>query len=96
MEELMGPPGHAQGDRSAGGEEDRACGPLLAGEGLATLQLPSSEPVVQLGLGHQFSLQFTTLKISGKPGRCPLCRFLLLRNLTLTQVSHVLRLQKQL
>lgn len=84
MEELMGLPGRAQEDRSTGGEEDRACSALLAGQGLATLQLPSSEPVVQLGLGHQFSLQFTTLKISGKPGRCPLCCFLLLRKLTLT------------
>lgn len=46
------------------GAEDGAGSPPLAGEGLAASWLPSSGPVVQLGLGRPFILQFTVLRVS--------------------------------
>lgn len=74
-------PSALRGMQGAGGDKDGACGPLLAGEGLSTQRLPSSEPVGQLGLGCQFILRFATLKISGKPGKRPLCQFYSSENL---------------
>lgn len=56
-----------KGIQATVGEEDGACSSLLAGEGLAALQLPSSEPVVQFDLGYHFILFVLHLKISKKP-----------------------------
>lgn len=56
-----------KGTQAAGGEEDRVCSPLLAGEGLAALWLPSSEPVAQLGLRYHFSLQCTSSRYPESP-----------------------------
>lgn len=60
-------PGCAKGNPGHWGKRGQGVQSFLAGEGLAALQLPSSEAVAQMDLGYHFILQCTSSRNPGNP-----------------------------